>query len=221
MSLHYGDAAGALENRSDFLSNLGIDYRSLVCAKQVHGDRVRYVREEDLGNGALTYATAITDTDAFVTDELNIPLAIFTADCLSVFLYDPETPAIGLVHAGWRSTKAGILGKTIRMMRDKFDTRAQNLIVNFGPAIRKCCYGVGKEFRDYFPVDVIEKSGKFYLDLAGINKRQAIDSGVREDNIFDPGICTSCRNNEFFSFRREGKNCGRMISVMMLKMAKG
>jgi hypothetical protein len=220
MSLYYGDTAGAIGNRADFLSKLRIDHRSLVCAKQVHGDSVRYVREEDLGNGALTYETAVADTDAFVTDKPSIPLAIFTADCLSVFLYDPEIPAIGLVHAGWRSTKAGILGKTIRMMRDKFDTKAQNLIVNFGPAIRECCYEVGKEFRDYFPADVAQGKGKFYLDIVGINRKEAIAAGTREDNISDSRICTSCRNNEFFSFRREGKNCGRMISVMMLKMTR-
>jgi YfiH family protein len=220
MSLYYGDTAGAISNRADFLSKFGIDHRSLVCAKQVHGDSVRYVREEDLGNGALTYETAVADTDAFVTDKPSIPLAIFTADCLSVFLYDPEAPAIGLVHAGWRSTKAGILGKTIRLMRDKFGTRAENLIVNFGPAIRECCYEVGEEFRDYFPADVAQGKGKFYLDIVGINRKEAVASGIREDNISDSRICTSCRNKEFFSFRREGKNCGRMISVMMLKMAQ-
>jgi len=219
MSLYYGDTHDALENRADFLSILGIDYRDLVCAKQVHGDTVRYIGKKDLGKGALAYDNAIAGTDAFVTDKLNIPLAIFTADCLSVFLYDPETPAIGLVHAGWRSTKAGILAKTIEFMQDKFDTTAQNLIVNFGPAIRRCCYEVGKEFKEFFPKDTIGSGRKYYLDLAGINRGQLLGSGISEANISDSNICTCCRSDEFFSFRREGNNCGRMISVAMLRGA--
>jgi hypothetical protein len=217
MSLNYGDTALALENRAGFLSKLGIDYRRLVCAKQAHGGHVRYVREEDAGSGALDYDTAIADTDAFVTDKLNVPLAIFTADCLSVFLYDPETPAIAVVHAGWRSTQAKITAKTIQLMREKFDSQPQSLIVSLGPAIRKCCYEVGKEFCDYFASGIIEIEKKYYLDLSGINRGQLLDAGVQEGNISDSDICTCCRGDRFFSFRKEGKACGRMMSVMMLR----
>ncbi len=217
MSLHYGDTAGALDNRIGFLSGLDIDYRKLVCAKQVHGDSVRVAARKDSGSGALTYESAIDDTDAFVTDKLNLPLAIFTADCLSIFLYDPETPAIGLAHAGWRSTHAGIAGKTIKLMQEKFGTQARNLIVTFGPSIRKCCYEVGKEFLDFFPQELTKFGGKYYLDIPGINKGVLLESGVEEGNISDANICTGCRNDRFFSFRKEGKGCGRMMSVMVLR----
>lgn len=217
MSLHYGDTAGALDNRIGFLSGLDIDYRKLVCAKQVHGDSVRVAARKDLGSGALTYENAIVDTDAFVTDKLNLPLAIFTADCLSIFLYDPETPAIGVVHAGWRSTHARITEKTLKLMQEKFGSQAHNLIVTFGPSIRKCCYEVGKEFLDFFPHEVTKFGGKYYLDLVGINKKQLLGSGVEEGNISDANICTCCRNDRFFSFRKEGKGCGRMMSVMILR----
>ena len=217
MSLNYGDTVGALEHRKGFLSGLGIDHRKLVCAKQVHGDRVRVAARKDSGSGALNYESAIADTDAFITDKLNLPLVIFTADCLSIFFYDPENPAIGVAHAGWRSTHARIAEKTIKLMQERFGTQAQHLIVTFGPSIRKCCYEVGKEFLGLFPQEVRESGGKHYLDLAGINKRLLLDSGVEEGNISDANICTCCRNDRFFSFRKEGKNCGRMISVMMLR----
>ena len=105
MSLFYGDTREALSNRKNFLNSLGIDYQYLVCAQQVHSSYVRYAREEDKGKGALSYDRAIADTDALITDRRNLPLAVFTADCLSVFLYDAVTPAVGLVHAGWRSSK--------------------------------------------------------------------------------------------------------------------
>lgn len=217
MSLIYGDTRDSLDNRRDFLKELGIDYRDLICAKQVHGDRISCVTIEDKGKGALSYVCAIDDTDALITKERDLPLAIFTADCLSVFVYDPLNQAVGLVHAGWRSTKEHILVKTIGLMQELFNTKTSDLHVGFGPAIRECCYAVGEDFNDFFPLDVTERDRHFYLDLPLANKRQILELGVKEANIFDSGTCTFCQNNEFFSYRKEGNSCGRMMSVIMLK----
>lgn len=217
MSLSYGNEAGVLNNRRDFLDGLGIDYRGLVCAQQEHGNNLEYVSEKNKGSGAFTYTTGITHTDGFVTDVKGLGLAIFTADCLSVFLYDPHKPAIGLVHAGWRSTKGNIVGRAIELMRDKFKTRPAELRAGFGPCIRNCCYKVSGEFKEYFSVGLEERAGQLYLDLAAINKRQLLDSGARQENIFDPGLCTSCNHADFFSWRKEGPASGRIISVIALK----
>lgn len=217
MSLFYGDTRNSLNNRDNFLKGLGIDYRDLICAKQVHGGAVRYAEESNLGKGSLFYHDSIPATDAFITDKKNLPLAVFTADCLAVFLYDYKIPAIGLVHAGWRGTKERVVSKAIRLMREKFNSRMDDLSVAFGPAIRSCCYEVGGEFKRHFPGEVAFRGGRYYLDLVEINKKQVLDSGVKEENIFDSGICTSCRNEDYFSFRREGKSCGRIMSVMMLR----
>lgn len=217
MSLVYGDTKDSLRNRKGFLVNLGIDYQNLVCAKQVHGNQIRYVKEEDRGKGALSYDTALPDTDALITDKRGLPLAIFTADCPCIFLYDPTTPAIGLIHAGWRSTQENITTKTIQLMQERFNMQAKDLYVGFGPAIRGCCYEVDRELRRLFSSDLIERNSHYYLDLARINKKQVLDLGVRDINIFDSKTCTSCRNQGFFSYRREGKACGRMMSVVMLK----
>jgi len=217
MSLTYGDTKDALNNRRDFLEGLAIDYKDLVCAAQVHGCSVRYVTEKDRGRGALAADTAIADTDALITDIRGLPLAIFTADCLSIFLYDPKRPALGLVHAGWRSTKENIVTETLRSMGKNFDTEAKDLLIGFGPAIRSCCYGVGSDFEDFFPGELIKKDRDYYLDLARINLRQLLESGVIPGNIFDCRICTFCRCEDFFSYRKEGISSGRMMSVAMLK----
>lgn len=217
MSLCYADTGESLSNRKNFLNTLGIDYRDLVCAKQIHSNYARYAKEIDKGKGALAYDSSIADTDALVTDRKGLPLAVFTADCLSIFLYDPATPAVGLIHAGWRSTKENIALKAIQLMQEKFNTDTQRLYAGFGPAIRGCCYEVGGDFNNFFPYDTIKRNGHYYLDLVQINKRQILDRGVKEDNIFDSGICTCCRNEEFFSYRKEGNACGRIMSVIMLK----
>jgi len=217
MSLFYGDTKDSLNNRKYFLEDLGIDYRDLVCAKQIHSGNIRYVKEIDKGRGALSYEDSVPDTDAFITDRKFVPLAVFTADCLSIFLYDPRKPAIGLVHAGWRSTKEQIARRALALMQEEFSSRPLDMYAAFGPAIRSCCYEVGREFEDFFPGDVIKKENNYYLDLLSLNKKQLLDSGLSLDKIFDPQICTSCSNNGFFSFRREGKSCGRIMSVAMLK----
>jgi len=217
MSLFYGNVEESLVHRQRFLSELGIDYGNLVCAQQIHGNNVIYAQEKDQGRGALTYASAIEQTDALITDKKNTPLAIFTADCLSVFVFDPLAPAVGLVHAGWRSSKEEIIKNTVITMQKKFNSQVGKLCVMFGPVIRECCYEVGKEFNDYFSFGLNRRNGRFYLDLISINRKQAQELGILEENIFDCGICTSCRNDEFFSYRKESKNCGRMMSVMMLK----
>ena len=216
MSLHYGDTSESLNNRKSFLQELGIDYHHLICAKQIHESSVKCVKEEDRGRGALSYEASVPDTDAFITDKKNLPLAIFTADCLSVFLFDPKLPAIGLVHAGWRSTKEEITAKSLLRMQKDFGSRIEDIYVGFGPLIRSCCYEVGEDFKKYFSDGLIMKEDRFYLDLIKVNKKQVLGLGVREENISDPQICTSCRSQEFFSYRRQGKSCGRLMSVMML-----
>jgi copper oxidase (laccase) domain-containing protein len=102
-------------------------------------------------------------------------------------------------------------------MQNEFGTGPENLIATFGPAIRLCCYEVGEELRSFFPKGVAERSGKYYLDLAGVNKAQLLQEGVDSGNISDSGICTCCSNDRFYSFRKEGKGCGRIVSIAMLR----
>lgn len=217
MSLVWGDTNNSLNNRKVFLKELNINYLDLVCAQQAHGSHVEYIKESDRGKGSLDYETALPQTDALITDKRNLPLAILTADCIPIFLYDPKTEGIGLIHAGWRNSQEEIFNKTLGLMRDKFKTKPEHLYVGFGPSIRGCCYKVGEEFSSIFADDIIKRNGYNYLDLVRVNTKKLLSWGVKKINIFDSGICTSCQNKEFFSYRREEKSCGRMISVIMLK----
>jgi len=216
MSLSYGDTKSSLANRKKFLGCIGIDYRSLICAQQVHGKNVEYMRQENKGSGALDYASSIMDTDGFITDQLGVPLAILTADCLSIFIYDPERPAIAILHAGWRSTEINISQAGISRMREKFGSQAKDLLVGFGPSIRSCCFQVEEDFKSNFAFGLFKRDGGVFMDIALINQRQLVDCGVREENIFDPAFCTFS-DDDFFSFRKEAQAAGRLISVMMLK----
>jgi YfiH family protein len=175
------------------------------------------VTEKDKGKGALTYDNAIEDTDALITAKEGLPLVILTADCLSVFLYDPEHHVIGMVHAGWRSSRQDISTKAVEAMRENFKSNPASLRAGFGPSMRQCCFEAGEEFEAIFPQDLIKREGRLYLDLPGLNYRQLLKTGLKQENIFDPGLCTFCQADDFFSFRREADTSGRMLSVIMLK----
>ncbi len=124
---------------------------------------------------------------------------------------------MAVVHAGWRSTKELICKKTIKKMIDEFNIHPAELLIGFGPSIRSCCYEVGQEFALHFDRGLINKQNKYFLDLIQINREQLIDSGVSRDKICDCKICTACQNSGYFSFRRDASDCGRIVSVIMLK----
>ena len=191
MSLTQGDTCSSLKNREMFLAQQEIDYRDLVCARQVHGQAIALVGDKERGRGACLSETAIADTDALITATPGVPIAVFTADCLSVLLYDPEIPCVAAVHAGWRGTQGGILAKTIAGMKKEFHAHSETMRVFLGPCIRPCCYEVGEEFLRLFPSDVLVREGKYYFDLAEANKRQLFQSGIGAHQIVDEGFCTS------------------------------
>lgn len=182
----------------------------VVFLKQVHGAGVICVGPSPV------LSSRFQEADALITKEVGVPLTVRSADCLPIFIFDPQTKAVGLVHAGWRGTHKGIVKNTIQRMALEWKTDPQHLKVAFGPAIRVCCYQVGAEFKEYFPQEIHQISDEFYLDLVLANKNQLLGWGVKSENISDCGICTCC-DSRFFSYRREGKNTGRMISLMMLR----
>ena len=199
------------EGQRQFLNTVLAGARcGVVNVRQVHGCRVI------LGTPQYLKRTAIGRADAVVTNIPRLPIAVRTADCLPVFIFDPKNKAIGVVHAGWKGTKKQVVPAAVKLMRKKFRSRAKDLKVAFGPSIKNCCYQVGKEFKRHFPKDVKMTPEGLCLDLPMVNRRQLVSLGVSAKNILDGGACTFC-SGKFFSFRRDGEKAGRMLSVMMLK----
>lgn len=216
MSLSFGNTADSLVNRKEFLLQVDINYNDLICAKQVHGVNIEYVLGKDKSSGALDYASSIEDADGLITDQPNVPIAILTADCLSIFIYDPKRHAIAILHAGWRSTEQNISSVGVSHLQDRFGSRMEDLQVGFGPSMRACCFEVEQDFKSKFPFGLIKREGRVFMDMALINRRQLLDCGVKNENIFDPQICTFS-DDDLFSFRKEGQAAGRLISVAMLR----
>jgi len=198
------------DQRSYLQKKCGVGIPKVFWRKQVHGDAIL------IANGAAGSSKGCPDADAYITNEKNLPIAIRTADCVPVLIFDPLHRVIGLAHAGWRGTYKAIAVKTVQKMQEKYGSQVSDLKIVLGPSIRECCYKVGEEFRDYFPSHVKDRGGYLYADVIGSNRDQLLQAGVGRENILDSGICTCCNKN-YFSFRRDADKAGRMISLMMLK----
>ena len=196
----------------------GITPDRLVTVNQVHGEAIVTVDERN-------YAVMRTaQADGLITKVRGIAIGIETADCVPVLLIDPVTPAVGAVHAGWRSTVQKIVQKAVRRMQDEFGSDPSRMIAAFGPAIGPECYEVDEpvmgpvqqNFPFWSDVALSRGKGKWGLDLIELNRRELLRAGLAEKNVHSLGMCTSCRKDLFYSFRVEGRT-GRMLSAVMIK----
>ncbi|MFZ5592146.1 MAG: peptidoglycan editing factor PgeF, partial [Bacillota bacterium] len=181
--------------------------------------------EAQRGAGARQYAGALPDTDALVTGRPGLVLASFYADCVPVFLLDPQRRAAGLAHAGWQGTRRKIAARAVQVMQSALGCRPQDILAVIGPSIGPCCYTVGADVYQHFVaafprhIDALARPAgphKWHLDLWQSNRLVLLEAGLAEGNIYTARLCTSCREDLFFSYRRQGGRCGRMAALMRL-----
>lgn len=158
--------------------------------------------------------------DAVITDKRNLFIAIKTADCLPVLIFDPINKVIGAVHAGWRGTARGILKKTINKMKEIYRCDSKNLLIAFGPHIKGCCYEVCDEVIEEIKKETPEEeyifriNGKKHIDIGVANFIQALSAGVKKENIWISKDCTYCKHEEYASYRFYGAKAGRQYGII-------
>jgi len=226
-----------LENRRLFQSVLDASDLKLISLKQIHSDVIH------LFDAA---PSELCQGDASATSRPGLLLGIQTADCVPILLVDPKRRAVAAVHAGWRGTLQRIVAKAIGQMQMQFKTKPSDVLAAIGPSIGGCCYEVGTEvavqFQSQFP-DAPDWFDEFrtgdepnpiqwlnmmppghqplpknvLLDLPKANRAQLRNAGLSAPNIFLSDLCTGCRPDLFFSYRKEGAISGRLISVVGIR----
>jgi YfiH family protein len=209
LSLHVGDDPACVEiNRSAFFSQVGISRNELAIPLQIHSDTVRTV----------TAPGEYEQCDALLTNLRGVALVVTVADCVPILLFDPLHHAIGAVHAGWRGTAAAIVQRAIRLMQQEFKTEPDTMLAFIGPSAGGCCYEVGEEVAVKFENKIVPyHRKKTFIDLKKENAFQLEQLGVAAGNIEISNHCTICEPQFFHSYRRDGKNSGRMWAVICLK----
>jgi YfiH family protein len=220
---HVGpDRENAMGNRRLVCSRMGLNADRLTTGQQVHKTNVAVVTAENLSAGCDGWQSAIPETDALVTDLRDTPIMVISADCLLILLYDPVRKAIGVIHASWRTTFGGIIGKTVDLMRETYHTNPNDLIAGLGPAAGVCCYEVDEPFvetlsqRPELLPFVVQRADKRYFDLPNAGRSELIHSGVPADRIEMMNRCTIC-DTDFFSYRRQGTLAGRFGLIASLR----
>lgn len=218
-ALHVGDdPANVIANRTNIASSLGFDLEAWTCAEQVHGNHVARVTRKERGKGRLSRESAVQQTDGLTTNESDVLLTSFYADCVPLYFFDPESKAIGLAHAGWKGTVLNIAGNMIRHFEEQYGTDRQRLLAAIGPSIGTCCYEVDERVIEKvkqlsIPVEIVKKmNGHYDLDLKECNRQLMIKAGINPNCIEISTWCTSCEPEFFFSHRRDQGKTGRMAS---------
>lgn len=168
-------------------ASLGLGGWPLLTAEQVHGNGIAVVDQ------ALSDSQHFNGVDGFITDQRQMTLGIYVADCGAVYLVDPVAPAIGLVHSGKKGTELEIAGRAIDQMRERFGSLPENMVVQLSPCIRPPNYEID------FAKQIIE---------------QCRARGVKQ--IHDSGICTASDLKSYYSYRAEKSRTGRMVALLAL-----
>lgn len=215
------------ENYRRICESIGIPVESLVFTDQVHGTKLKRVTAADCGKGIFKERD-YQGVDGLLTNEAFVTLVLFGADCVPVFFADTKAHAIGVAHAGWRGTLAGISACMVRRLREEFGSDAKDLHVVIGPSICRNCYEVSGDVAEQFlnaypllaPKAVFgskEREGKFQLDLWEMNRQLLIEAGVPAEQIEVSGICTCCQRDLLFSHRAMGSERGSLAGFLMME----
>ncbi|MEL4106436.1 peptidoglycan editing factor PgeF [Oscillospiraceae bacterium WX1] len=216
------DPTAVRENYQLLAASLGLPAGGFVFSRQVHGAEVRLVTKEDRVD---VFQPVPFEADGLVTAAINVPLVIFTADCVPMLLFDPQAHAVGAVHAGWRGTVADIAGAAVRKMAACFGTHPKNLRAAIGPCISQCCFETGKDVTAAVSALIGAAASNFIraddstfnVDLKGINTFLLSRAGLKAENIDVSPECTACSNTKYWSHRVTKGQRGSQATVIMLK----
>ena len=217
-------AENILENRRRFLKLFPGDWALAGCW-QVHGADIRVVHTAAEAKPAENERGDTIFCDVIVSDAKGVLAGVKTADCVPILLGDPATGAFAAVHAGWRGTLATAVVAAVERLAKEYDVRPSNLRVAIGASAGPCCYEVGRDVIDAFTSKFSNgeklftqtRPGHATVDLLQANRDQLISTGVNPERIHTAPICTMCRTDLFFSYRKEkslhGK-VGRLMAVV-------
>jgi YfiH family protein len=217
--------ARVLENWRRIEAAAGLPARGWALLSQVHGARVERIAS---GGPACPHRREHPEADAMATDVRGVVLGVLTADCLPVVLAVPGGAAVAIAHAGWRGTLEGVVPAAVRELCAVAGASPKDVVAALGPSIGRCCYQVGAKVREAFHERwgaaharrILEKATPWRLDLQEANRLQLRDAGVPDRRIATAYLCTCCRKDLFFSYRRD-RQTGRMLNFVMSGAEKG
>lgn len=219
LSFTRGDAeADVFENYRRIAKIMDCDMEDMVCSHQTHTANIRKVTEADRGKG-LMRPRDYEDIDGLVTNERNICLALFFADCVPVYFIDPVKEVIGLAHSGWKGTVSRISEKMVELMKAEYGCNPCDIRVAIGPSICQDCYEVSEDVAEHFRAALLtpgKEPGKYQLNLWEAVRQTLLECGVKGEHIAVTDVCTCCNPELLFSHRASHGQRGNLGAFMKL-----
>jgi len=191
--------------------------KKIVLLNQVHSSKFHYINKHSKPNDKF-------EGDALVTDMRNVPIAVLTADCAPILIYDKNRKMIAAIHAGWKSAYKGIIKKVLIFMIKK-GCSAKNITAAIGPCISGNNYQVREDLIKKFikndKKNIIffkQIKNKKYFNLNKYVHFQLLSLNIKKIDIIDKDTFNA--KNNFFSARRsisrKENDYGRNISIIMI-----
>lgn len=178
---------------------LGIAEEKILRFKQIHSDALCCAcNAQQIPS---LQQPSLPEADGWVLSQPGYGVAILTADCVPLFVWDEQANVLGLSHCGWRGVAADLPAKTVQKMKQQ---GAQGRLCAWvGPHIQSCCFEVQKDTAIHFPQDTTTRQGKLFVDLNQAISRQLTQNGLQLTDIVFSRHCTCCEAQHFFSYRRD------------------
>ncbi|MHB8588584.1 MAG: polyphenol oxidase family protein [Candidatus Dormibacteraceae bacterium] len=202
---HAPDPVPVLASRRAFARALGIEDEVLTTAGAVHGSAIARV---DQPQGV------VQGVDGLVSNQRGVALFATFADCYPIVLWDSSRRCIGLAHAGWRGTVAGVAKAAVKAMRDEYGSAAEDIRAGIGPGICGGCYEVGGEVATQFEARFVTPGAgdRFLLDLAAANRAQLEEAGA---TVHVLRICT--KETDFLPSHRRAPDGSRFGAIVAIR----
>lgn len=208
------------ENFRLFCSAAGLDMDRLALTAQTHTANVLPVTAAHCGRG-LFYG-GFSDIDGLVTDEPQVFLTAFFADCVPLYFLDPVKGVCGIAHAGWRGTAARIAENTVSLMTRGYGCRPSDILAAVGPSVCAEHYEVSEQVANIIAEGCKSQSAiylhkdRWHADLKEANRAVLLGCGLADRHITLAGECTVCRPDRYYSHRRSGDRRGSLCAVIGL-----
>ena len=192
-------------SRNDFIESFKINPKKIIFPQQTHSNNVKIISKEK------TYS----NTDGLISITENLGIGILVADCVPVFLFGKKSKHCGLVHSGWRGSANLITTNAVKILF-ALGNKPDDIKAVLGPSIGRCCFEVGSDVAQFFSQKNLhsKNESKFKLNLKSEIFSEFISLGFANKNIYVDDQCTFCEREDFFSYRREGVESGRMVAIM-------
>lgn len=220
MALHTGDSVQeVLNNRERFSNDIGVDPQTWTLLEQTHSLNIIKIDETNKFSGAKDQSP-LKDFDALYTRELDVPIGVFTADCIPIIIYDEAQDLICAIHSGWKGSINSFLAIVINYLVEHEQCNPSTMRLYMGPSILEEHFEIKQDIIDLLaamPFDtsrfISKRDDKFYANMPALNARLANNCGVPFENISRSPLDTY---SDGFSYRKD-KTINRHLTYIIKK----